>query len=334
MRSRSRSRLLCSLLTLALACTHAPAARASNDGKLCDGFNIVLCVPLFLAVGVVQALQPASPYRKLEEAIRDNDLERAKRVVRHADADERTGLLKQVVSDYLIIRDRVDAVRLGLLTTALDERQVDPTGPAGAALLQQVVAFGPRVSSSEEGPGVRQLALARLFIARGVRADTVALGDCGICNTDPEFLGVLMQAGADINRAGRGLALVNQMVENGKLAEAEGLLALGADPNGRPAGGYGLLQRIAMRCDMRAAAAGCGSPAPATCAEQAVARARFIVAHGADPEGGTTWALGKCVTPYQQALKMENTALADALRELGADPEFGARCLAAAPRQP
>jgi len=333
MRFRSRSRLLCSLLTFAFACTHAPAARASNDGKLCDGFNIVLCVPLFLVLGVAQALEPKSPYTRLQDAIASRDLEGARRVVLGAAGDERAGLLKAVVSSYLSTRDGADDVRLALINGVLDERRVDLAGAAGSDILQAVVRSGPIVASAE-APRDRQLAMARLFIAHGARAGQVALGDCSECNTNDEFLGLLMQAGADINRAGAGVSLYNQMVEGGKLADAEHLLALGADANGRPAGGFGLLQRIAMRCDMRPASCGCASPAPQTCAEQAVARARFVVGHGADPDGRTTWELGKCVTPYQQALKLENTALADALRELGADPEFSARCLAAAPRQP
>lgn len=330
---RFRTRLSCSLLTFALACTHAPAARASNDGDLCSGLAMLVCVPVFLVAGIAQAFEPKSQGAKMYEALRDNDAERARRVLLRATPDERAVLLGELVSGYLATRDDKDAIRLALVTWLLDERQVDLSGPAGSAVLQRVVWSGPMAATPEEGPRTRQLAAARLLIAHGARADAVALGDCSSCNTDPEFLGMMMQAGADLNRAGNSLSLFNQMVERGNLEGARQLLALGADPNGRPAGGSGLLQRIAANCDLRPGHCGCSGTAPQRCIAQSIERTRFAVANGADPNGQATWEHGRCETPYAVAVKLQNTALADALRELGADPDFGARCLAA-PHQP
>jgi hypothetical protein len=338
MTMRSRSRLLCSLLTLALACTYAPAARASDDGKLCQGLGMLICVPVFVGANVVHMFEPKSRYARLDGALAQEDVAGAKRLVLEAAPDERIGLFSQIVSHYLAWRDDANPARLALIGAVLDERQVDVSSDFGTKMLQEVVSASPTSVQAAEGASGRRLALAKVLIAHGARADAVLLGDCSECTTDPAFIRLMMGAGADIDRAG-GLygSLFERMAEYGSLDTAERLLTLGADPNGRPAGGKGMLQRMAARCDLRPAQSGRSAAAEAYlkgCVEGSIARSRFAITHGADPNGQTTWENGKCETPYAIAVNMQNTALAEALRDLGADPVFNARCLWTAPRQP
>lgn len=330
---RIRSRLLCSLLGLTLACTHTPPARASNDGDLCSGLAMLVCLPVAIVAGIAGVFEPKSKDGELSDAVKGRRLEDAKRIMLRAGPEERTWLLRNMMSYYMSMRRDEDDVQLALITWMLEEKHVDVSGATGTAMLQSVVGAGPMQAPPDEGPRDRQLAIARLLIAHGARADAVLLGQCTSCNTDPAFLRLMMSAGADINRGGH-LALYSKTVESGNLAAAEPLLALGADPDGRSADGRSLLQRIAGQCDVRPGQCGCSAAAPARCVAGSIERTRFAVAHGADPNGRATWEHGKCGTPYAVAMTMQNTALADALRVLGADPDFNARCLATASRQP
>jgi len=337
MTMRSRSRLLCSLLTLALACTYAPVARATDDGKLCQGLGMLVCVPIFVAASVANGFEPKGRGERLTWALARDDVDGAKRIVLDAAPDERVQLLTDTVADYLQGHSDANPARLALISALLDERQVDMSGEAGKSMLQAVVSRRPMSAPASDGVSGRQIALARVFIAHGARADAVLLGDCSECTTDPEFLRLMIQAGADISRRGRDAPLFDHAAEYGNLANAEQLIALGADPNGRPAGGKGMLQRMAARCDLRSPQSGRSAAAEAYlkgCVEGSIARSRFAITHGADPNGQTTWENGKCETPYAIAVNMQNTALAEALRDLGADPVFNARCLWTAPRQP
>ena len=333
---RSRSRLLCSLLSLTLACTHAPA-RASNDGDLCSGLAMLICVPAVVVMGVASVFKPKRPSERLESALSGYNLDAAKQIVSSAGPAERARMLAETVPSYIHEDDAAGPVRLALIASMLDERQVDVSGELGKTMLQAVVS-GRLVSSIPiNGMGERQLAVARVFIAHGARADGVMLGDCNDCSTDVEFLRVMAQAGADINRGGDRSPLFDRVAEYGDLKAAEGLIAAGADPNGQFAGGKGMLQRMAARCDLKPGLSARSAAREAylqRCVEESVTRTRFAVTHGADPNGRVTWEQGHCETPYAVALRMQNTALADALRALGADPEFSARCLAAAPRRP
>lgn len=332
-----RSRLLCSLTILALACTHAPAARATDDGKLCQGLAMLVCAPIFVVAGVASVFEPKSRYERLAWALAKDDVDGARRIVRDAAPDERVGLLTETAALYLQGHSDANPARLALITSLLDERAVDVSGAAGTTLLQAVVSRRPASTGPGDDVTGRQFALANAFIAHGARADAVLLGDCTGCTADPEFIRVMTRAGADINRPGRYGQVFDGAVEYGDLETAARLIALGADPNGRPVNGRGMLQRIAARCDLRPPKSGRSAEAEAHltgCVAGAIARSRFAITHGADPNGQASWAQGQCETPYDIATNLQNTALAAALRDLGADPVFSARCLWTAPRQP
>lgn len=333
---RSRSRLLCSLLSLTLAYTPAPA-RAATDGDLCSGLAMLICLPVALVAGIASVFEAKSPSERLDSAVSGYNLDGAKQIVLAAGPDQRGTLLAGMVRRYIQAYDDANPVRLALITSMLDERRIDVSGDLGKTMLQAVVSGRLVGSQQSQAELERQLTLAKLFIAHGARADGVLLGDCFECNTEVEFVRAMSHAGADINRGSDRSPLFDRNAEYGDLKAAERLIAAGADPNGRPAGGKGMLQRMAAQCDLKPRSPARSPAADAylqQCVEESVRRTRFAVTHGADPNGRTTWEQGKCETPYAVALKTQNTALADALRELGADPEFSARCLATAPRQP
>jgi len=328
---RSRSRLLCSLLSLT-------PARAATDGDLCSGLAMLICLPVALVAGIASVFEPKSNYQRLASALERDDLDGAKQIVLATGPDERLRLLDDTIVTYLGSNSAANPTRLALITALLDERRFDLSGQLGTTMLQGVVSKRPVTVKPVEGVGDRQLALARLFIRLGARADAVHLGECTVeCNTDDEFLRTMIGAGADINRDGSGGRLYDRTVQFGNLDIAARLLALGADPDGRSASDGRLLRRIAARCDLKPPLRPRSADQEAylqRCVEESVTRTRFAVTHGADPNGRVTREQGNCETPYAVALRMQNTALADALRDLGADPAFSARCLAAAPRQP
>lgn len=334
---RSRSRLLCSLLSLILAYTPAPA-RAATDGDLCSGLAMLICVPAVLVAGIASVFEPKSNYRRLASALERDDLDGAKRIVLGTGPDERLRLLDDTIGTFLRENSAANPTRLGLIASLLDERRFDLSGQLGRTMLQGVVSKRPVTVKPVDGVGDRQLALAKLFIAHGARADAVRLGECTVeCNTDDEFLRTMIQAGADINRDGDDGRLYDRIVQFGNLDTAARLLTLGADPDGGIRSEGRLLRRIAVRCDLKPPVRPRSADQESylqRCVEESVTRTRFAVTHGADPNGRVTWEQGNCETPYAVALRMQNTALADALRSLGADPEFSARCLATAPRQP
>lgn len=307
-------------LALSMLLTMPFHAQAGTDGDLCGGAAGLLCVPLVVGA-----------------AIKAGDGERAKRLLGKADQATRDRALRSLAYDYLNYSylksdDATDAIELDLLGFLLEDGKVDVSGEAGTALLQLAVGAPPGAGRARDGARVRQEHVARLAVAHGARASGVFLGDCGDCDAQPAFLALLLGAGADINRSMSGRpALFNRVIEISDLAAAERLIDLGADPDGRDARGGNVLHGIAAACDLRPSASRRAPALQDKCVEDALARTRFVVAHGADPNGKTTPGWYDCTTPYDAAKRWNNEALAALLLELGADPAFGARCKAAAP---
>jgi hypothetical protein len=230
---RLRSRLLCFTLASSLLCTSLPA-RATDDGKICSGIGLLLCGPLLLGIVVAAPFEPKSVQEKVGRAIRDKDPDEAKRVLRKAGELDQYAQLNSTAFDYLRGDDAWEAVRLEVLRFLLEEARLDIVGVTGDRLLQAAVSEVPPETVTRERLHARQLTLARLAVAHGARAEHVWLGDCKDCNTDPDFLAVLLGAGADINMGNLGRpALLTRTIEADDPASVERLIALGADPNGR-----------------------------------------------------------------------------------------------------
>lgn len=318
--------LLASLLVLA-------PARASNEGKLCEGFGILLCAPLAVAIGVSQALTPKTPNELLRTAVQDGDLESVKRLTASKDGQpEHEYMLWAAADAYLSNPDPAkDAARLAIIDY-LAGNVIDVRSDKGGRILQMTARHYGYSSKPPERHWPQRLALAELLLRHGASASAVNLGDCYRCGPDYGYLALMVGHGADPNRTSDGYpALFNQLLRSDAFDAAARLVTLGADPNGNVWGRRGMLARMAEECDparLRQHFSGERlQQEQASCPAKVTARTSFAISLGADPNGRASPATD-CLTPLDAALKAGNAMLAAELRKLGADPEFGAVCRA------
>lgn len=129
---------------LVVACTLAFSAHASNDGKLCEGPGILLCVPLFLGMEVTKALTPKTPIEQLWTAIDTGDLESVKRLIKKGEQmPESATVLTFAAASYLGTDDRFDdpkkiLARFHVIRYLLDE-VVDVFAEKGTPYLQMTI---------------------------------------------------------------------------------------------------------------------------------------------------------------------------------------------------
>lgn len=321
---------------LVVACTLAFSARASNDGKLCEGPGILLCAPLFLGVEVTKALTPKTPSEQLWSAIETGDLDSVKRLIKLGDPmQDPVTVLKSAAANYLGSDDRFDdpkkiLARFHVIQYLLDE-VVDVSAEKGTPYLQMTIERYSKYSSPPEKTWPQRLALAKLLFAHGASAKAVVLSDCEDCATDNEFLPLMVAHGANPDSRSRiNPALLDILLSRDKFDAAQRLVRLGADPNGSGWGGRSMLCEIARRCDVKAMRARLSpqrfEAESASCIAQSTARTAYAIQQlGADPNGRAT-AVVHCVTPYEMARAVENDPLAETLLKLGASPDYAERC--------
>lgn len=318
--------LLASLLVLA-------PARASNEGKMCEGFGILLCAPLAVAIGVSKALTPKTPNELLYDAVRDGDLEAVKRLAASKDGQpEHEHMLWAAADAYLSNPDPAkDAARLAIIDY-LAGNVIDVRGDKAGKILQMTARHYGYSIDPPERHWPQRLALAELLLRHGASASAVNLSECDRCAPDYGYLALMVGHGADPNRTSDiNPALLNQMLRNDAFDAAAHLVSLGADPNGSVWAKRAMLVRMAEECDparmrLRFAAERLEQER-ASCTAKVTARVSFAISLGADPNGQASPATD-CLTPLDVALKAGNAMLAAELRKLGADPEFGAVCRA------
>jgi len=323
------------VVALSLACAIQSPARASNDGQLCDGLAILVCAPVAVVAGIVQAFAPKSKGEKMLEYVTVGDLEQVKRLVRKGSKPELEDMLRMAARAYLLKSSpELEAKRLAIVEYLVG--QVDLSDKAGTAMLQLAVAHEPYSSNADaEASWPRRLVLAKLLLSHGASANEVDLAQCSHCDADNEFLPLMVSHGANPSGTSPGkAALLNQFMRNDEFEAAKRLVALGADANGGARGARALLVDIASECD-REQFRKYNRPEDfekywQECTARTKERAAYFIEHGADPNGEAAPA-NHCSTPYEVARAKGNTELAELLLTLGADPGFAERCRQAMP---
>jgi len=316
---------------LSLACAIQTPAHASNDGKLCDGLAIVVCVPVAVIASVAKALTPKSKEDKLAEYATNGDLEQVKRLLRKDGEPDQDEMLRIALRIYLYqsAAPELEAKRFAIAEYMAG--QFDLSGKTGTDMLQMAVEH-ERYSGKAEAQASwpRRVALARLLLSHGASAKDVNLAQCGQCDADNEFLPLLVSHGANPNDVAPGTpALLNQFMLHDKFEAAKRLVDLGADANGSATGARTLLVDIASECD-REQTRKYNKPeefeqAWQECVGKTRERTAYFIAHGADPNGKVGPA-NHCSAPYEVARAKGNTELAELLLKLGADPGSAERC--------
>ena len=176
----------------------------------------------------------------------------------------------------------------------------------------------------------RRVLLAKLLLAHGASAKYVNLNACDNCDEDNALVPLLVANGADPNRSSQiNSAALDLWIKRDKFDAAKRLIALGADPNGSGWNNHSMLYMIADDCDLKHMRKIMPAPRFETesqrCIASSITRSSFAIRQGADPNGKAT-VVSNCETPYARALEVENHALAFALLELGADPDYAKRC--------
>jgi hypothetical protein len=330
-----RTQAAVAALSLALA-AHAPAM-AADDGEKCEGFNRLLCMPMAAAASVAnaaanvaEAVNFKKPSTKVIDATDEGDLERIKRFDPRKDPSfAPENMLGVAVNTYLTKPDPArDAKRFAVLEYLAGK--ADISGELGTVLLQETVsqAYFARNAPQESWP--RRLALAHLLVEHGASAKGINLSTCDYCETDNEFLALLIQAGANPNvQSTTYSALLNRFIRKDQFDAAKRLVALGADPNGSTWGKRSMLVRLVGECDKDMTR----NLVPPDrfeaewqkCVTAVNARVSFAIEQGADPNGKAS-PDNECLTPYDVALEKKNEELAQRLLKLGARPGFGEIC--------
>ncbi len=322
-------------LSLAFA-AHSPAM-AADDGEKCEGFNRLLCMPIAAAAsvadaaaGVAEMVTFKKPSTKVIDATDEGDLARIKRFDPRKDPSfEPETMLGVAVNTYLTKPDPAkDAKRFAVLEYLVEK--ADISGELGTVLLQETVsqAYFARNPAQESWP--RRLALAHLLVERGASAKGINLSTCDYCETDNEFLALLIQAGANPDvQSTTYSALLNRFIRKDQFDAAKRLVALGADPNGSTWGQRSMLVRLVSECDKDMTR----NLVPSDrfeaewekCVAAVTTRVNFAIEQGADPNGKANPDNG-CLTPYEVALEKKNDELAARLLKLGARSRFGEVC--------
>jgi len=318
------------IATLAAAVLLPAPAWATNDGQLCSGVGLLLCAPLAL----VQVLTPRPTENPVFKAIRDGDLDRVKQLTKHGSGSATPEyILRAAISAYMDPTGTGrDAEHLAVLQHALT--LVDVSGDKGTTFLQTVVMNNHDLGKQGDYNAPQRLTIARLLLEHGATARGVMLNECHGCETDDDFVPLLIQHGADPNHALPGSpALLDHLIAQDHQSAAERLVNLGADPNGSGWGQRSMLSRISDGCNLKRMRPYLAPERfeieSQACIARTIERTRFAVRQlGADPNGRASPAT-ECVTPYESALDAGNVALAQALVSLGADADLGRRCRAA-----
>jgi hypothetical protein len=331
------------LMTFSLCCMLANPARASNDGDLCNGLAMLICMPVFLTAVLVHQLTPATPSDQMSTAITKGDLDKVKQLLKKTDTFHADKVLREAANDYIHLQDQnKDTARFSILQYLVDEVGVDLSGSLGTELQQMTVDSTTFEFQPLENAWKKRLQLARLVIAHGASAQNVKIGYCRHCEHDQELLPLLIKHGANPNGAERIMSgpLLVGFINQDQFDAAERLIRLGADPNGADLNHsdtrrQSMLFRMVSECDLphmrRIWPAEKADADWQQCVEHATARISFAVAHGADPNGQATMENNcDCMTPYDLAQKIQNEPLAQTLLKLGASPDYAARCKRAA----
>jgi len=334
-----RTRAAVAALSLAFA-AQSPAM-AADDGEKCEGFNRLLCMPLAAAAtvgatvsnaaaSVAEAVNFKKPSSKVIDATDEGDLARIKRFDPKKDPSfAPEAMLGVAVNTYLTKPDPAkDAKRFAVLEYLAEK--ADISGELGTVLLQETVnqAYFSRNAPQESWP--RRLAVAHLLVERGASARGLNLSTCDYCETDNEFLSLLIQAGANPNvQSTTYSALLNRFIRKDQFDAARRLVALGADPNGSTWGKRSMLVRLVSECDKdmtrKLVPPDRFDAEWQKCVAAVTSRVTFAIEQGADPNGKAS-ADNECLTPYDMALEKKNEELAERLLKLGARPGFGANC--------
>lgn len=321
---------------LSLACAIQSPARASNDGQLCDGLAILICIPVAVIAGVVDALTPKAKDEKMLEYATAGDLEQVKRLARKGGEPGLDGMLRIASRVYLFnnASPEVEAKRFAIAEYLVG--QLDLSGETGTDMLQMIVEqerYSGKAEAQKSWP--RRLALAHLLLSHGASAKEVNLAPCGQCDEDNEFLPLMVSHGADPGHSSAGTpALLNQFMRKDNFEAAKRLVALGADANGDARGARSLLADIASECD-REQTRKYNKPeefeqAWQECVGKTKERTAYFIEHGADANGKAGPA-NNCSVPYEVARAKGNAELAELLLKLGADPGLAERCRQALP---
>ncbi|WP_035373757.1 hypothetical protein [Pseudoduganella violaceinigra] len=315
----SKYRPLIAALGLALALP--VPAHASNDGDLCKGPAILICVPIALVAGIAHVLTPRSADEHLWDAIRDGDLDDFKHwLKKRGDLSEKDklGYLSYCADEYMReVKPEKRAARLDMVKHLVEG--MDMSGEAGTVALQKAVSTQSYGVEAPQNYQDRKLALAGFAIERGAKADAVDFGNCARCEAVNELLSMLVKNGAKLDQHKPHEApLLNSLVNAGEFAAAQRAILLGANPNGGIWRQRGMLASVAARCDVdamrKSIAAERLEAVWQDCVQQTVEFTTFAVQHGADANGNAGVA-----TPYQTARKAQNEELAKALLQLGAE---------------
>lgn len=330
-----RTRAAVAALSLAFA-AHTPAM-AADDGEKCEGFNRLLCMPLAAAASVADAAASVAeavnfkkPSTKVIDATDEGDLARIKRFESKKDPSfAPENMLAVAVNTYLAKPDPAkDGKRFAVLEYLVDKSDI--SGELGTVLLQETVSQASFTRNAPQESWPRRLALAHLLVERGASAKGINLSTCDHCETDNEFLALLIQAGANPNvQSTTYSALLNRFIRKDQFDAAKRLIALGADPNGSTWGKRSMLVRLVSECDkdmtLKLAAPDRFDAEWQKCVSAVTTRVSFAIEQGADPNGKAS-PDNECLTPYDVALEKKNEELAARLLKLGARSRFGEVC--------
>ena len=329
---RVRSRFLCRVLALALLGTGAAPAGAATDGDLCTGAGLLICVPVMALSVPAALLKTDTPERRIEKAIWDGRTDAARMLARQGSPALREYALQAAARLHLNPPSQDEAKSAAQFEIArflVEEEGVSLSGQTGTQVLRMAVDASSLYALPRPQGKARQLAFVRFALGHGARADGVSLAHCTVCNIDADFLSTMLAAGATLDDPARDHpALLNQAIFVQDDAGAERLIGFGADINAAAARSGNLLYGIADTCTLKPAADKAQQDRNQACVDKTLARARFALAHGAEPNGRAPGWDG-CATPYEQARRNHNDALADVLLQGGADADFGTRCRAA-----
>jgi hypothetical protein len=325
-----RTRAAVAVLSLACA-AHAPA-HAADDDKPCQGFSKLLCVPMAAAASVADAVSFKKPAAKVASAIDEGDLARIKRFDPRDDAHYKPeAMLGIAVHTFLARPDLAkDAKRFAVIQYLVE--QADISGELGTVLLQETVNQAHFSLNPPQESWPRRIALARLLLERGASASGVNLSACDHCETDNEFLPLLIGQGANPDTQSTShSALLNRFLRKDQFDAAKRLVALGADPNGSTWGKRSMLVRVVSECDKdmtrKFTSPDLFEAEWQKCVAQVGRRVAFAIELGADPNG-KAGPENDCITPYDVALEKKNEELAARLLKLGAGAGFAAICRA------
>lgn len=192
------------LLIVALSWAMHLPARASDDGKLCDGAGALGCGPRFLQMAVAEKLRRKPPAEKVRYAIADGDLPQVQAFDPNDDpAYQAHNMLPVAVHEYMTgISTGKDAERLAIIEYLLGK--ADVTGDLGPRLLQETIYQASFIHMAAEKTWPRRLALARLLVDHGASAKGVNLAGCYQCEAGNELLPLLLEHGARAEKTAVG----------------------------------------------------------------------------------------------------------------------------------